>query len=233
MDYLAPANHLLNLYEADKNDKDDQFTVPILRNLLNYAPNTLGRDNVCKDIIGCTSITEQVDLTKLRRLAAWYKNGLLIPSEAYAIPCRVVSSNHWFEVLSGDVKTPAVSSHSSKVEPSEETIELVIEEAKRNPSLMKELVSPFFDPCCCANIPPQALERDNNRCLITGRIDMDAFEEAFENGEVDPEGPTPGYTQAAHILRPSLSRNSRDIGVEVSDDLLGSGYGSYAQSITD
>jgi hypothetical protein len=81
MDSLARANYLLDLYEPNKNDKDDQFTIPILRNLLKYAPNIHGRDNVCGDIIDCANGIEQVASAKLRRLAGWYKNGLLIPSE--------------------------------------------------------------------------------------------------------------------------------------------------------
>jgi hypothetical protein len=145
------------------------------------------------------------------------------------MPCRIVATNHWLQVRPGGVKSPIDSSYSSGDESDQDTIELMIEKAKRDPAQMKALASPFFSPYRYTNSAPQALERDNNKCLFTGRMDMDIFAEALERGQVDFDGPTPGYTQATHILPFPLSRKSRDIGADVSDDFLGYEYGSYAQ----
>jgi hypothetical protein len=57
--------------------------------------------------------------------------------------CRL--SNHWSEVRPDAVQLPVVSSRSSRVEPSEDPIEVKLEKAKRDQRQTRRMVSAFFN----------------------------------------------------------------------------------------
>jgi hypothetical protein len=117
-------------------------------------------------------------------------------------------------------KSPAASSHSSKssAEVAEEVNEELLEEAKRNPSHLKTLVSCFFRLFLLwyQRHALQGLRRDNYRCMVTGKVDIDSH----LNGKttVEDDGVV-GSTEAAHILPFSLALHGRTTA-EVSSRLL-------------
>lgn len=146
MDILTQANNLLDLYTPVTTERDEEFIIPLLRSLLEYAPSPEGRHNVCTEIAGCVDDAGRVDSNKIRELALRYQSGLLIPSkcESFVVSVRFCFIR-WFAVRAPGGKPPEVTSHPSvgSVDFKEDVNEGLLASARRNSGTLKNLVGLF------------------------------------------------------------------------------------------
>ncbi|EUC55802.1 hypothetical protein RSOL_136530 [Rhizoctonia solani AG-3 Rhs1AP] len=140
MSWEADANNILRSYIPE--NKED-YTQPLLLALIEHAPTSSGRRNICTDILQCRDDKENDLDTRLRALGKWYETKLFLPLKA------------------GGGKTPKPSEHPSR-QPSmdDETI------------LNELLISGMVSHRESTSVKKASLIRDNYRSVMSGIFDV-------------------------------------------------------------
>ncbi|KAG8747313.1 hypothetical protein FRC10_001492 [Ceratobasidium sp. 414] len=138
---ILPVLALLDTYVSQQRTPPQDYTVGLLRALVEHAPTEVGRRNICQDILACRyGATDTADSAKLFQLKQRYVTGLIIPLAAKG------------------GKTPQVSDHPSRRESAELGSilnEFLMDDAKRDQARLKS----------------QALARDDHRSVLSGQVD--------------------------------------------------------------
>lgn len=170
----AKAQARVSQYKPQQHQQHANFLPVSLNAFITWLPEG-GRECLARDIIGSKSDNELYDI---------FSNlltGPATPSESRKYLSRVTSStNQSSGLVRARSKPPSVSpSPHAKREAHVEAVAATLTQPEKRTSQFKEL----------------CLKRDDNRCVITGELDIEYWEELNR-----PEEPYFGRTEGAHII---------------------------------